>query len=105
MWTNHQTEPEPGLKDKQYPLPHGKIVGGSSAVNGLVHVRGTPFDYNTWEKNGADGWGYDDVLPYLKKYEHYRGAVDKDRKSTRLNSSHVSRSYAVFCLKKKTANM
>lgn len=79
MWTNHQTEPEPGLKDKQYPLPHGKIVGGSSAVNGLVHVRGTPFDYNTWEKNGADGWGYDDVLPYLKKYEHYRGAVDNYR--------------------------
>ncbi|MBN2732450.1 MAG: GMC family oxidoreductase N-terminal domain-containing protein [Balneolaceae bacterium] len=74
MWRNHQTEPEPGLKNKQYPLMHGKLLGGSSAVNGLVHVRGTSFDYNSWEKDGAEGWGYKDVLPYFKKYERdHRG--------------------------------
>ncbi len=75
MWLNHETEPEPGLKNKQYPLPHGKLIGGSSAINGLVHVRGTPLDYNTWEEMGAEGWSYKDVLPYFKKYERdHRGA-------------------------------
>jgi len=77
MWWNHTTEPEPGLNNKQYPLPHGKVVGGSSAINGLVHVRGTRLDYDTWKERGADGWGYDDVLPYFKKHEHHRrGATE-----------------------------
>lgn len=75
MWWNHQTEPEPGLKGKRYPLPHGKLIGGSSAINGLVHVRGTPFDYDTWVARGAVGWGYRDVLAYFKKSERdHRGA-------------------------------
>jgi choline dehydrogenase len=75
MWWNHETEPEPGLNNNQYPLPHGKLLGGSSAINGLVHVRGTPFDYDSWEKEGADGWSYEDVLPYFKKLEKdHRGA-------------------------------
>ncbi|WP_218089771.1 GMC family oxidoreductase [Rhodohalobacter halophilus] len=74
MRWNHQTENEPGLKNNTYPLPHGKLLGGSSAINGLVHVRGSSFDYNTWEKEGADGWGYRDVLPYFKKSERdHRG--------------------------------
>jgi choline dehydrogenase len=74
MWWNHQTENEPGLKNNKYPLPHGKLLGGLSAINGLVHVRGSSFDYNTWEKEGADGWGYGDVLPYFKKSERdHRG--------------------------------
>jgi len=57
MWRQHITEPEPELKNKQYPLPHGKLIGGSSSINGVVHVRGTPLDYDTWEKQGAEGWG------------------------------------------------
>ncbi len=80
MWRSHVTEPEPELKDRSFPLPHGKLVGGSSSINGLVHVRGAPLDYDTWAKQGADGWSYDDVLPYFKKYErdhrgegHYHG--------------------------------
>jgi choline dehydrogenase len=77
MWWNHTTDPEPGLNDKQYPLPHGKVVGGSSAINGLVHVRGTRLEYDTWKERGAEGWGYDDVLPYFKKHErHHRGATE-----------------------------
>lgn len=63
------TDPEPHLNGKQYPLPHGKVVGGSSSINGLVHVRGARLDYDTWRDRGADGWGYEDVLPYFKKYE------------------------------------
>lgn len=75
MWWNHTTEPEPGLNGKRYPLPHGKVVGGSSAINGLVHVRGTALDYETWKERGADGWGHADVLPYFKKLErHHLGA-------------------------------
>lgn len=69
MWWNHMTDPEPHLNGKQYPLPHGKVVGGSSSINGLVHVRGARLDYDTWRDRGADGWGYEDVLPYFKKYE------------------------------------
>jgi len=75
MWWNHTTEPEPGLNNRTFALPHGKLVGGSSAINGLVHVRGARFDYDTWERLGATGWGYDAVLPYFKKYERdHRGA-------------------------------
>ncbi len=74
MWTIHRTEPEPGLNGKQYGLPHGRLLGGSSAINGLVHVRGAPFDYDTWRDRGGEGWGYRDVLPYFKKYERdHRG--------------------------------
>ena len=72
MWWNHITEPEPGLDDRRCSLPHGRLVGGSSAVNGLVLVRGTRLDYETWKERGAEGWGYEDVLPYFKKYERHR---------------------------------
>ena len=75
MWRNHMTEPEPHLDGRSFPLPHGKLVGGSSAINGLVHARGTTLDYDLWAKMGATGWGYEDVLPYFKKYENdQRGA-------------------------------
>jgi choline dehydrogenase len=72
MWWNHTTDPEPGLNNKQFPLPHGKVLGGSSAINGLVHLRGTRLDYDTWKERGAEGWGYEQVLPYFKKYERHR---------------------------------
>lgn len=74
MWREHVTEPEPHLDGRSFPLPHGKLVGGSSAINGLVHIRGAPSDYDGWVEFGAEGWGYRDVLPYLKKYERdHRG--------------------------------
>lgn len=74
MWYDHKTDPEPHLNGKSYALPHGKLVGGSSATNGLVHVRGTPLDYDTWQEQGATGWSYNDVLPYFKKSERdHRG--------------------------------
>ncbi|MEW1947874.1 GMC family oxidoreductase N-terminal domain-containing protein [Pseudarthrobacter sp902506025] len=66
---DYQTEPERQLKERRYALPYGRLVGGSSAINGLVHVRGTKSDYQAWVDAGAQGWGWDDVLPFHKRYE------------------------------------
>src|SRR4051794_15781356 len=77
MWSNHMTDPEPGLDNRQYPLPHGKVVGGSSAINGLVHLRGIRLDYESWQEQGAEGGGFEGGLPYFKKDERHRlGATE-----------------------------
>lgn len=69
MWLDWKTQPDESLGGTVYALPHGKLLGGSSAINGLVHVRGTPGDYDAWEKDGATGWNYKSMLPYFKKSE------------------------------------
>jgi choline dehydrogenase len=71
----YQTEPEPGLGGRQVFQPRGKVLGGSSSINGLLYVRGQHEDYDRWQQRGNVGWGYDDVLPYFKKAENQiRGA-------------------------------
>jgi choline dehydrogenase len=73
----YQTEPEPGLGGRQVFQPRGKVLGGSSSINGLLYVRGQREDYDRWRQRGNVGWGYDDVLPYFKKAENQqRGADD-----------------------------
>jgi len=73
----YQTEPEPGLNGRQVFQPRGKVLGGSSSINGLLYVRGQHEDYDRWRQRGNIGWGYDDVLPYFKKAENQvRGADD-----------------------------
>src|SRR3990170_8968058 len=73
----YQTEPEPGLNGRQVFQPRGKVLGGSSSINGLLYVRGQHEDYDRWRQHGNTGWGYDDVLPYFKKAENQeRGADD-----------------------------
>jgi choline dehydrogenase len=73
----YQTEPEPGLNGRQVFQPRGKVLGGSSSINGLLYVRGQHEDYDRWRQRGNVGWGYDDVLPYFKKAEsQQRGADD-----------------------------
>src|SRR5256885_8440297 len=73
----YQTEPEPGLNGRQVFQPRGKVLGGSSSINGLLYVRGQHEDYDRWRQRGNEGWGYEDVLPYFKKAEHQqRGADD-----------------------------
>lgn len=73
----YQTEPEPGLDGRTVFQPRGKVLGGSSSINGLLYVRGQHEDYDRWRQRGNNGWGYDDVLPYFKKAENQaRGADD-----------------------------
>ena len=68
-----ETQPEPGLAGRKLNYPRGKVIGGSSSINGLVYVRGHAEDFNRWEELGARGWAYADVLPYFKRMEHSHG--------------------------------
>ncbi|MEM7215398.1 MAG: choline dehydrogenase [Pseudomonadota bacterium] len=65
----YKTEPDPGLNGRSIPWPRGKVLGGSSSINGLLYVRGQAADYDGWRQLGNDGWGWDDVFPYFKKAE------------------------------------
>jgi choline dehydrogenase len=72
----YQTEPEPGLNGRQVFQPRGKVLGGSSSINGLLYVRGQHEDYDRWRQHGNSGWGFDDVLPYFKKAENQQRGGD-----------------------------
>ncbi len=65
------SEPEPHIGGKQFPLPRGRVLGGSSSINGMVHFRGHPHDFDEWAQLGCTGWDYKSVLPYFKKSEDY----------------------------------
>ena len=65
----YETEPEPNLGGRRLHCPRGKVIGGSSSINGLVYVRGNPLDFERWEEEGAAGWGYRHVLPYFQRAE------------------------------------
>ena len=68
------TEPEPHLDDRKLWWPRGRGLGGSSAINGMIYMRGHPLDYDEWRQMGLTGWGWDDVLPYFRRLErHHRG--------------------------------
>jgi choline dehydrogenase len=68
------SEPEPHLDGKVFPLPRGRVLGGSSSINGTVHFRGHPLDFDDWAKLGCDGWDYQGVLPYFRRSEdHWTG--------------------------------
>ena len=67
----YQTEPEPHLGGRRLACPRGKVIGGSSSINGMIYVRGHARDYDHWRDQGAAGWGYADVLPYFKRLESW----------------------------------
>lgn len=73
------TEPEPYMDNRILAQPRGKVLGGSSSLNGMVFVRGHRQDYDDWAANGAQGWGYDDVLPFFKSIERYNRGADTYR--------------------------
>jgi choline dehydrogenase len=71
---NYTSEAEPHAADRRFPLQRGKVVGGTGTVNGMTYSRGDARDYDDWERGGASGWAYQDVLPYFKRSEtHWRG--------------------------------
>ncbi len=74
-WGFH-TEPEPHLGGRVLATPRGKVIGGSSSINGMVYVRGHARDFDTWAEMGAQGWSYADVLPYFKRMENWHGQRD-----------------------------
>ncbi|MEL7544960.1 MAG: GMC family oxidoreductase N-terminal domain-containing protein, partial [Pseudomonadota bacterium] len=72
----YETEPEPELGARRIGQPRGKVLGGSSAINGLVYMRGQAEDYDLWRQLGNTGWAYDDVLPYFKRAEDQTNGAD-----------------------------
>src|SRR5271165_1587260 len=74
---NFQTEPVPGMNNRRINWPRGKVLGGSSSINGLIYIRGQKQDFDLWRQMGNAGWSFDDVLPYFRKAEDQeRGADD-----------------------------
>ena len=71
-----QAEAEPALGGRRLVTPRGKVIGGSSSINGMVYVRGHAKDFDTWEEMGAKGWGYRHVLPYFKRMESSHGGEE-----------------------------
>jgi choline dehydrogenase len=75
----YESEPEPGLGGRRLHTPRGKVLGGSSSINGLVYIRGNPLDFDGWEEQGATGWGYRHVLPYFRRAERREEGGDEYR--------------------------
>jgi choline dehydrogenase len=75
----YRTEPEPHLGGRRLACPRGKVIGGSSSINGMVFVRGHARDFDHWRDHGAAGWGYADVLPYFMRMEHWHGGASTVR--------------------------
>ena len=72
-----RTQPEPLMNRRILPLPRGKVLGGSSSINGMIYIRGHKEDYNTWANLGCKGWGFQDILPYFKKSENYKSGKNR----------------------------
>ncbi len=84
------TEPEPHLNNRQMATPRGKVVGGSSSINGMVYVRGHARDFDHWEESGAHGWSYADVQPYFERAETSHGGAEGEGRGTD-GPLHISR--------------
>ena len=72
----YQSEPCTGTNGRTIPMPRGKVLGGSSSINGLIFNRGQKMDFDVWAQKGNRGWSYDDVLPYFRRYESHEDSPD-----------------------------
>ena len=75
----YRSETDPGIAGRQMDCPRGRVLGGSGAINGLIFIRGQRQDFDDWQGLGAQGWGYDDVLPHFRKLEAYDGPPSQYR--------------------------
>ena len=105
-----RTEPEKGTHDRAIDMPRGKVLGGSSSINGMIYVRGQSGDYDNWAQRGNKGWSYDEVLPYFKKTECFEGIKD-DKIDAELRGNdgpihvqHVREHYDAMDMVLKSAN-
>ena len=73
----YETEEDPGSGGRKHKWPKGKVLGGSSSINGLLYIRGQAADYDGWRQMGCEGWSYDDVLPYFRRSEHQERGADE----------------------------
>jgi choline dehydrogenase len=74
---NFKAEADPGTNGRAIPYPRGRVLGGSSSINGLIYIRGQPEDFDHWAQLGNRGWGWDDVLPYFKQAENWQGETSE----------------------------
>ncbi len=72
----YETEPDPGTGGRSHVWPRGKVLGGSSSINGLLYIRGQHADYDGWRQLGCEGWGWDDVFAYFRRAEHQERGAD-----------------------------
>jgi choline dehydrogenase len=92
----YPTEPDPGTGGRVHVWPRGKVLGGSSSINGLLYIRGQHADYDGWRQLGCEGWGWDDVRPYFLRAENQeRGAGPNHAVGGPLNVSDVTQTHAV----------
>jgi len=92
----YTTEPDPGTGGRIHVWPRGKVLGGSSSINGLLYIRGQHADYDGWRQLGCEGWGWDDVRPYFLRAEHQeRGADAHHAVGGPLNVSDVTQTHPV----------
>ena len=75
----YSSQPEPNTNGRPLSVPRGKLLGGSSAINGMAFVRGQAQDFDTWAQMGNHGWSYQDVLPFFKRMESFTGGDDEYR--------------------------
>src|SRR5271157_6654617 len=75
---NYYAEPEESIGNRSLHWPRGKVLGGSSSINGMLYVRGNPADYDGWAQMGCRGWSFDNVLPFFRKSEHYKQGGDPE---------------------------
>lgn len=94
----YETEPDPALANRRGYWPRGKVLGGSSAINAMVHIRGLPRDFEAWRAGGNPGWGWVEILPYFMKSEDFRAGSDPTRgRSGPLGVSEVSAECHPLC--------
>ena len=90
----YTAEPEANTNGRRLPVPRGKLLGGSSAINGMAFVRGQAQDFDTWAQMGNRGWSYEDVLPFFKRMESYEAAAMTPSAAARARCASPIRSRA-----------